>query len=90
MNRTGRNILLWTLAAVLGPVLLVLLGASLWWARMYLAPVLVGFAFAYLLDPIVRAMERHGIKRPVGVLLLGLVFIMVLVALPLVDRKSVV
>lgn len=84
MNRTGRNILLWTLAAVLGPVLLVLLGASLWWARMYLTPILVGFAFAYLLDPIVRAMERHGIKRPVGVLLLGLLFIMVLVALPLV------
>jgi predicted PurR-regulated permease PerM len=84
MNKTGRNILLGTLAAVFGPALLVLVSASLWWARMYLAPILVGFGFAYLLEPIVRWLERCGLARQFGVLLLALVFVTVLVVTPLV------
>ena len=56
-----------TLVAVLFALLFVLQGA--------LTPLAVSLIIAYFLDPIVRWLERHGIRRRLGVLALMLIAI---------------
>ncbi len=84
MNNVGRRILVAVLAAIIGPLVLVLLLAFMWWARLFVAPVLVGLAIAYLLDPVMRWFQSRGCSRRLALVLLALIFVVSLVGLLLV------
>ncbi len=64
-----------TLARVVVALLLVVIVVKLWLAFLIF---LVAVLFALTLDPVVRRMERHGVKRDTGVLLLAVASILVI------------
>ena len=51
----------------------VVLGLLLWMARDAVRPFVVGLLMVYLLDPPVRWLSRHGLPRPVAILLVYVV-----------------
>jgi predicted PurR-regulated permease PerM len=67
---------------------------ALWLFHPILAPFVVGFVVAYLLNPVVAKMERHNIPRwASSLLILGLFFLIViiglLVAIPLLIHEMI-
>ena len=84
--------------APLSPRVAVLIGAAivittlLWMAREGVQPFVVGLLFVYLLDPPVRWLARHGVRRSFAILLVyvvGIVAVVEFLALtlaPLVDE----
>jgi predicted PurR-regulated permease PerM len=85
--RIDRQFVFWACAFVVFVGLLLLL-------RHILLPFVMGAALAYLLDPLVNVLSRHGINRLVAALLLMAVFvivfagILVLIAPVLVDQVA--
>lgn len=72
--------------------LAVLLGWLLWRLSGVLTPFLIGAFLAYLLDPLVERLERHGLRRPLAVALVVLAFLVaaalaVLLVLPLLETQ---
>jgi predicted PurR-regulated permease PerM len=71
--------------APLSPRVAVLIGAAiviglvLWMARDSVRPFIVGLLFVYLLDPPVRWLSRHGVRRSLAILIVYVVGIVVLV-----------
>ncbi|MEO8570760.1 MAG: AI-2E family transporter [Chloroflexota bacterium] len=84
--------------APLSPRVAVLIGAAivittlLWMARESVQPFVVGLLFVYLLDPPVRWLSRHGVRRSLAILfvyVVGIVAVVEFLALtlaPLVDE----
>jgi len=84
--------------APLSPRVAVLIGATiviglmLWMARDSVRPFVLGLIFVYLLDPPVRWLARHGVRRSLAILIVyvvGIVAIVEFLALtlqPLVDE----
>jgi predicted PurR-regulated permease PerM len=84
--------------APLSPRVAVLVGAAivigvlLWLARDSVRPFVVGLLFVYLLDPPVRWLARHGVRRSLAILIvyvvgiLGIVEFLALTLTPLVDE----
>ncbi len=62
---------------------LVLLIAALWLLHGILLPFVAGMAIAYLLDPLVKRLQRLGIGRTVATLLIVVLFVLVFVLLVL-------
>ena len=57
----------------------VILGWLLWMARDSVRPFVVGLLIVYLLEPPVRWLSRHGVRRSLAILLVYIVAIVVLV-----------
>ena len=55
----------------------IILGLVLWMARDSVRPFIVGLLFVYLLDPPVRWLARHGVRRSIAILI---VYIFAIVA----------
>ena len=55
----------------------IVLGLVLWMARDSVRPFVVGLLFVYLLDPPVRWLARHGVRRTIAILI---VYVVVIVA----------
>jgi predicted PurR-regulated permease PerM len=76
-------------------LVLVVLGAWLLWRLApVLSPFLAGAIFAYLLNPIVVRLERHGLARSLAVALVLVVFVLlavllVLLAVPFIEAQIV-
>lgn len=61
----------WRVAAI---AMIALAAAALVFAvRGILTPFILAFVIAYLLEPVVRLMERHGVPRPYGIIIIYLV-----------------
>jgi predicted PurR-regulated permease PerM len=86
MSSIGLDVRLkWLILIALGGWLLYLLGPAL-------APFFVAGLFAYLFNPLVQKLEKHGVGRPLGVSLLFLVLTLafvgiVLVLVPFIERQ---
>jgi len=57
----------------------IIVGLILWMARDSIRPFIVGLLFVYLLDPAVRWLARHGIRRSFAILIVYVIGIAVLV-----------
>lgn len=57
----------------------VIVGLILWMARDSIRPFILGLLFVYLLDPPVRWLARHGLRRTLAILLVYVVGIVVIV-----------
>jgi predicted PurR-regulated permease PerM len=55
------------------------LGLLLWMARDSVRPFIVGLLFVYLLDPPVRWLARHGVRRSIAILIVYVVGIVAVV-----------
>ena len=70
----------------------VVVGIVLWMARDAVRPFIVGLLFVYLLDPPVRWLTRHGLRRSLSILLVYAVSIVLIIEFlnltltPLVDE----
>ena len=70
----------------------VVIGIVLWMARDAVRPFIVGLLFVYLLDPPVRWLTRHGLRRSLSILLVYAVSIVLIIEFlnvtltPLVDE----
>lgn len=70
----------------------IVIGLLLWMARDSVRPFIIGLLFVYLLDPPVRWLARHGIRRSLAILIVyvvGIVAVVEFLALtltPLVDE----
>src|SRR5262245_29405185 len=62
-------------------VLLVVVVAALYWAKMVFVPVALCIFLAFMLNPLVRRLERLGLKRTLSVVLVVLVVAGMLVGL---------
>lgn len=77
-------------AVLIGAVIVI--GLLLWMARDSVRPFVVGLLFVYLLDPPVRWLVRHGVRRSLAILIVyvvGVIAIVEFLALtltPLVDE----
>jgi len=76
-----RQILVWAVALLALGYLLYLLGGAV-------APFAAGIALGYLLDPVVRRMQRFGLSRLVASLIILIVFILVGVLLLLIGAPA--
>jgi predicted PurR-regulated permease PerM len=76
-----RQILVWAIALLALGYLLYLLGGAV-------APFAAGIALGYLLDPVVRRMQRFGLSRLVASLIILIVFILVGVLLLLIGAPA--
>lgn len=65
-------------------IVIVLLGAALYWLGPVLTPFVIAGLFAYLCDPLVDRMERLGLGRALSVSLVFLVIVLLLIAFVLV------
>lgn len=62
----------------------IVLGVLLWMARDAVRPFVIGLLFVYLLDPPVRWLTRHGLRRTLAIVLVYVVaFVIVIEALNL-------
>lgn len=57
----------------------IIVGLLLWMARDSVRPFIVGLLFVYLLDPPVRWLARHGVRRTFAILIVYVVGILALV-----------
>jgi predicted PurR-regulated permease PerM len=57
----------------------ILLGVLLWMARDAVRPFVVGLLMVYLLDPPVRWLSRHGLPRPLAILLVYVVAVVIVI-----------
>lgn len=57
----------------------IVIGLLLWMARDSVRPFIVGLLLVYLLDPPVRWLSRHGVRRSVAILIVYIVGIVALV-----------
>ncbi len=57
----------------------IIVGLLLWMARDSVRPFIVGLLFVYLLDPPVRWLTRHGVRRTFAILIVYVVGILALV-----------
>lgn len=57
----------------------IVIGLLLWLARDSVRPFVVGLLFVYLLDPPVRWLARHGVRRSIAVLVVYVVGVLALV-----------
>ena len=76
-----RHIVFWVVA------LAVFIGL-IWLLSPILLPFLAGIAIAYVLDPLANRLERMGMSRLVAALLILGLFVLVFVALLLIDRAG--
>jgi predicted PurR-regulated permease PerM len=72
-----RQMIFWTLTLVVGVL-------ALWILREVLLPFVAGMALAYLLDPLANRLERLGISRMIGSLVIIGAFVLVFVVLILI------
>src|SRR6185436_12601474 len=77
----SRTIFKWAVAGTLGVAAVVIGLLSLWALRDILVLILIAMFVAVSLDPAVRWLVRHGIKRPFAVTLVALLTFAVAVAI---------
>ena len=65
-------------------ILVALFGCLLYLMGPALAPFIIAALFAYLFNPVVEKLERHGVSRSIGVSLVFLILTLVLVGIVLV------
>ncbi len=83
-KRLNYRIINWTAFLLL--LYLVFSNVGLWWGMLVkiislLAPFIIGFAFAYALTPVVKWLEKKGVRRWLAVLGVIIVILLILVGL---------